>query len=97
MSSFEDIYHRVLVDSSAETVFERLITAITHQRQKVSTLLFPFLQVIPDKTFHQWYQLLQEDEPSAHDISNMTNLLVHTSLHQLHFRRLIDLVLIKCV
>lgn len=97
MSSFEDIYHRVLVDSSAETVFDRLISAMTHQRQKVSTLLFPFLQVLPDTTFQKWYQLLQEDEPSAHDIINMTNLLVHTSINQLHFRRLIDLVLIKCV
>lgn len=98
MSSFEDIYHRVLVSNGAETVYDRLVYIMTNQRKNVSNLLFPFLQVIPDTIFQKWYLLIQgEQDPPLSDIITITNSVVHISLTHLHIRRVIDLILIKCI
>ena len=98
MSSFEDIYHRVLVGSNrSETLYDRLFYVMTNKRQQISNILFPFLQVIPDSIFQNWYFLLQNEEPSLSDITTMTNSMIHISLHHIHIRRIIDLILIKCI
>lgn len=97
MSSFEDIYHKVLIGSNRDTVYERLVYIMTHQRQIVSTILFPFLQVVTDDIYKKWYLLLERDvEPSLSEIITMTNIVVHHSLTHLQVRRVIDLILIKC-
>jgi len=94
MSSFEDIYHRVLQETSAETVFDRLFYLISNRSDEVMTLLYPFLQVVPEKIIHEWYEFMQTDQ-SPMDCTTMTKTILHLSSTNTHVRRIIDLLLVK--
>jgi hypothetical protein len=94
MSSFEDIYQRVLQETSAETVYDRIFYLITNRSTEVRNILYPFLQVIPDKIYHEWYDFIQSEQ-SPMDIITMTKKIVHVSTTNIYIRRIIDLLLIK--
>jgi hypothetical protein len=94
MSSFEDIYQRVFQETSAETVFDRLVSLTTNCSTEVRNLLYPFLQVIPDKVYHEWYEFIQSEQ-SAMDIITMTKKILQVSSTNIYIRRIIDLLLVK--
>jgi hypothetical protein len=102
MSSFEDIYQRVLLESSAETMYDRLVYITTNKPSEIVLLLYPFLQVFSVKTesdFHEWYYFLDSlscnINVSAQEISDKTKQMIQLSTTNPNLRRLIELLVIK--
>lgn len=94
MSSFEDIYQRVLNETSAETVFDRLVYLSTYKPNDVMNILYPFLQVLSEPAVHDWYEFLQSEQVPQ-DVTDRTKNILELASRTINVRRVIDLILIK--
>jgi len=102
MSSFDDIYQRVLLESSTETIYDRLVYITTHKPSDMVLLLYPFMQVFSVKNesyFHEWYYFLDSlschINYSAQDISDKTKQMIQLSSTNANLRRIIELLVLK--
>ena len=94
MSSYEDIYQRLLCETHGQTIHDRLDGICTTSSDKVKSLMYPFLQVITEPDFTEWYNfmLLEERDPATQ--KQWVKKILATKNKQI--RRIIDLILAKC-
>jgi hypothetical protein len=102
MSSFDDIYQRVLLENSAETMYDRLVYITLNKPSEIVLLLYPFLQVFSVKSesyFHEWYYFLDSlscnINVSAQEISEKTKQIIQLSTTNPNLKRLIELLVLK--
>lgn len=96
MSSFEDIYQKMLRTSRAETSLEQLMYIMTYHTNEVLNLIGPFLQVMNDTDlFYEWYTMLETGNVIPQDQLHLVRRLLHQSLTSIKLRRILDLVMGK--
>jgi hypothetical protein len=94
MSSFEDIYQRLLCETHGQTIHDRLDCICSTSSDKVTSLLYPFLQVITDSEFTEWYHFMLLDERDPATQKQWVSKILSSKNKQI--RRIIDLILAKC-
>jgi hypothetical protein len=94
MSSFDDIYHRLLCETHGQTIHDRLDLICSTSSDKVKSLLYPFLQVISEPEFTEWYNFMLHDDRDPATQKQWVAKILSTKNKQI--RRIIDLILAKC-